>query len=116
MATHVLPLRALSLISEYSKPITRPEWRRSIPIISPYDLMEFISSSNYIIKYKKHSKLHCCILNNIIKTEWYNKWYHMYIYIKNYGIMEYCWAYNKEYDDIINIKGIQRAQNIYELY
>ena len=58
MASHVLPLRALSLISEYSKPITRPEWRRSIPIISPYDLMEFYRpDGEYMKQYIEES---CC--------------------------------------------------------
>ena len=33
-----LPSRVLLLISEYSKPMTRPDWRQSKPLINPYRL------------------------------------------------------------------------------
>jgi len=33
-----LPSRVLLIISEYSKPMTRPDWRQSIPLINPRKL------------------------------------------------------------------------------
>lgn len=33
-----LPSRVLLLISEYSNPMTRPDWRQSIPLINPRKL------------------------------------------------------------------------------
>jgi hypothetical protein len=114
MASRVLPFRAVNLIREYSHPMTRPDWRDSMPIISQYELMEFVSTSKYVNKYKKHAKLHYYILDNIIKTDWYREWYHMYMYITCYGVLGYCSDYNKKYHDIISINGVQRAQFLYE--
>jgi len=48
--SRALPSRALLLISEYSKPITRPDWRDSKPIITKYQLYLYV----------------------ILKTNWYN--------------------------------------------
>ena len=110
-----LPSNVLQLINEYSKPLTHPEWRESKPIISGYDLMNFVSTSKYDKKYKNNFKLHYLILNNITETEWYTKWYKMYKYIELYGIEDYCYKYNKDYFEIINIKGVLFAQNFYEM-
>jgi hypothetical protein len=38
LPSRVLPSRALQIISEYSKPMTRPDWRQSKPIITTYYL------------------------------------------------------------------------------
>ncbi len=106
-SSYFLPLNVLQLISEYSKPVTRPNWRKSKPIISGYDLMIWVSNPK--------SKLHYHILNNITKTDWYIEWYKIQDYIKYYGIDNYCQYHNKKYDDIIRIKGIKFAQNYYEI-
>ena len=109
----ILPSNVLRLISEYSKPVTRPNWRKSNPIISGYDLMMCVSNPKSKLTYR--SKLHYLILNNIIKTDWYIEWYKIQDYIKYYGIDNYCQYHNKKYDDIIRIKGIKFAQNYYEI-
>jgi hypothetical protein len=103
----ILPKNVIELINEYSKPMTRPNWRKSKPIISGYDLMMCISNPK--------SKLQYLILNNITKTYWYIEWYRIQDYIKYYGIDNYCQYHNKKYDDIIRINGIQFAQNYYEI-
>ena len=61
--SRTLPNRALSLISEYSKPMTRPDWRKSKPIVETYSL--FISVIN------EYSALNDYILSNICLTDWY---------------------------------------------
>ena len=38
LPTHTLPTHVLLLIREYSKPMTRPDWRQSKPLINPYRL------------------------------------------------------------------------------
>ena len=48
MASPSLPCRALSLIREYSKPLTHPEWRKSNPVISQYKLHSYVT--NHIVK------------------------------------------------------------------
>ena len=71
--SYALPSRALLLIGEYSKPLTRPDWRESIPIISTCHLYLIILNHN--IKYYEHltpiEKLHNIILFNISYTDWY---------------------------------------------
>jgi hypothetical protein len=72
LPSRALPSRALLLISEYSKPLTRPDWKKSIPIIttsSLYNRVNYLlcfnhnSSSKYSLEYK--------LLCNIIQTDWY---------------------------------------------
>ena len=117
--THVyvygLPSNVLRLIREYSLPLTWPNWRNSKPIISGYELMNFLSTSKYYKKYKNCIKLYNRIIDNIIKTDWYIDWYKMYKYIELYGIDHYCYIHDKEYNEIINIKGVRIAQNYYKI-
>ncbi len=61
--SRALPSRALSLISEYSKPMTRPDWRKSKPIIETYCLFVFVIND--------YSPLADYILSNICLTDWY---------------------------------------------
>jgi hypothetical protein len=42
LPSRALPNRALYLISEYSKPMTRPDWRDSKPIITKYQLCLYL--------------------------------------------------------------------------
>ena len=89
---HALPFRAVSLISEYSKPLTRPDWRQSKPIITTYRL--------YLVVINNYSDLCYTVLFNI----WFTDWYILYTYIKNYGIDNY---YDNHTDrDILHIDGI----------
>ena len=74
LPSHALPSRALLLISEYSKPLTRPDWRQSKPIITTYRL--------YLVVIQNYSNLYYNLLTNI----WLTDWYILYTYIKNYGI------------------------------
>jgi hypothetical protein len=71
-----LPHHALSLISEYSKPMTRPDWQTSRPIISTGQLYVLVS---LIV-----SPLNDIILSNIVETNWYKVDY----YIKCTGQMK----------------------------
>jgi len=73
LPSRVLPSRALLLINEYSKPLTRSDWRESKPIISTRHLYLFILNHN--INNYEHltpiEKLHNIILYNISYTDWY---------------------------------------------
>lgn len=55
--SHALPFRAVSLIREYSKPLTRPDWRQSKPIITTYRL--------YLVVIQNYSDLYYNLLTNI---------------------------------------------------
>ncbi len=95
-----LPSRALSLIHDYSRPLTRADWRQSKPIITPYEL--------YLhVKYTTHNytKIKRTILNNIHQTEWHK----IYFYIKYRGLEQFLDEYlylNKTPFDIKNLHAI----------
>ncbi len=76
-----LPCRALHLIREYSRPMTRPDWRESKPIISTYLL--YLQVKN--IKFANAKSIEQIILYNISNTEWY----FVYVYISYHGLSEY---------------------------
>jgi hypothetical protein len=73
--SQVLPSRVLLLINEYSKPVTRPDWRKSKPIITTHCLfsrvfyirhyipLQMSPPSKYVLDYN--------LLCNIIQTDWY---------------------------------------------
>jgi hypothetical protein len=58
-----LPCRAVYLIREYSKPITRVDWRQSKPLTTTYQLY-----NNTLVR---DGLLMAYLLMNIIDTEWY---------------------------------------------
>ena len=60
---NTLPCRALCLIREYSKPLTRPDWRKSKPLTTQYQLY-----NNTLIR---DGLLMSYLLLNIIDTDWY---------------------------------------------
>ena len=79
--TRALPCRALHLIREYSRPMTRPDWRKSKPIISTYRL--YLQVKN--VKLANTKSIYQNILYNISNTEWY----FVYVYITYHGVCEY---------------------------
>lgn len=101
LACPSLPCRATNLISEYSKPITRPDWRKSNPVISQYGLYSYAVN-------KKKSRLKEYLLRRIHKTDWYN----IYTYIQKFGIDEY--YYYVGYPDVLHIDGIMDAEIDYQ--
>ena len=96
---HALPFRATNLISEYSKPLTRPDWRKSNPIISQYKLHSYAANHK-----NKNSRLKEYLSRRIQKTDWY----YMYTYIQKFGIDEYY------YPDVLQIDGIMDAEIDYQ--
>ena len=71
-----LPSRAITLIHEYSRPLTRPDWRQSKPIITTYDLylhVKYIDPRNL---FPPTEMLHRVILHNILNTDWYFNYYY----------------------------------------
>ncbi len=107
----LLPYRALSLIREYSKPLTRPEWRKFNPIITTYKLYLEVKNLGYSPIYLTPTKrLHAFILNNIGNTDWY----YAYVYIKCYGLCTFLHVYTDP--NILNQDGIQDAIHHYRRY
>ena len=109
-----LPSRSLALISEYSKPLTRPDWRKSKPIITIHILYQELIHMYRVRAYVQNAnlikRLITMILINIENTEWF--W--MYDTIRNNGLHGYYAMYFHEYgvnyDNTINIRDIDGIQ------
>jgi hypothetical protein len=100
-----LPCRALQLIHEYSRPMTRPDWRHSKPIINTYQLFLNIQYDSF----PKYKLLHKIILYNIYNTYWF----YAYQYIKYYGSLQYsCLDLSP---NILKMDGIEEARKYYWL-
>jgi len=86
----MLPPRALSLISEYSKPVTRGDWRNSKPIATTYEMYDEIMNAGIT-----SNPLMFILLMHIADTDWYD------LYTNN--------KYNKNLDVIDIIDGLQEV-------
>jgi len=101
---YTLPSRAVALISEYSKPLTRPDWR-TLCRLSIHTLYKEVNNM-YCDWENVTKRLLLIILNNIKKTEWY----FMYHTIRNNGLdsyyVVYFYKYGVNYDRTINVRNI----------
>ena len=104
----MLPIRALQIIRDYSRPMTKSNWRKSKPIISTYRLYTLIRQRRMLsAKFKLH---HIIILNNIEDTDWY----YTYNYIKQYGVETYDHKHFFEYGDKYHPNNLQAIDGIPE--
>ena len=84
LPSYVLPSRALHLIRDYSRPMTKPDWRKSKPIVTTYRL--FLQVKNVKLNSETPiDNLYMNILYNISNTEWY----YVYSYINYHGLSKY---------------------------
>ena len=106
LPTRALPTRALLLINEYSKPMTRPDWRTSKPIITTYRLYLHVKRVIDINNYTRYNSLYHNVLYRINCTEWYFAYY----YINCYGLSRYNNDFNYNVLKLdINVDGLQDA-------
>jgi len=112
-----LPSRALLLIREYSRPLTRPDWRQSTPIITTYKLLLEICNKSYKERgNRRRMRLLKTIIKNIKKTDWF--W--MYNNIKYIGLRDYCISYRGKYgikyncNNICKVDGLEVALQYYK--
>ena len=102
----MLPSRALVLIHDYSRPMTRSNWRKSKPIITTYRLYTLIRQKRMLsAKFKLH---HIMILNNIENTDWF----YVYNTIQLYGIEKY--KYHQIYCEKYHPNNLQAIDGIPE--
>jgi hypothetical protein len=93
----MLPNKAIKLIREYSKPLTRPNWRGSKPIISPYKL--------YMASHFKYTPLMFNLLLNVVETEWY----YLYMNVNYNGLNNVFKRYDIKLESLLLIDGIKEA-------
>ena len=101
-----LPSNALRLISEYSKPVTRPDWR-TIRKLAIFDIYLYVYCS-----LKIQTPLMKLIFLNIEKTAWYK----MYSTIKLYGLHKACIKYNMSLYKMLKIKGMNQAATYHKFW
>jgi hypothetical protein len=97
LPSQTLPYNVLKLIQEYSKPLTRPDWRRSKPIITSYYIYKMVHNTHIFL-----SPLIYGLYMNIMQTQWYG----LFIYVRLYGL-------NGMDDYLMKIDGIDEALNFY---
>ena len=102
----MLPINVLLLIHEYSKPLTRPDWR-TIKIMTQYRM--FLDIQHNI--YKK------LLFYNVYKSMETTEWFYILNYISRLGIESYIHKH-KYYNDnliseLIKMEGVRHAQKLY---
>jgi hypothetical protein len=99
----VLPNRAKQLISEYSKPVTHPEWHKSKPIMSTYQLFKLalVCDIRFV-----NPNLFAVLMTNIKHTEWFQYYRHIVLY----GIGPTCMYFKISKEDILKIEGMSLAK------
>jgi hypothetical protein len=103
LPSRALPSRALQMIREYSKPMSKPNWRQSKPIITTYRLylkVKYVMCTDPTLSSIK--RLHSIILKIMMDTEWYQ----VYTYIKIFGLDRRIVDYSEH---MINADGIEDA-------
>ena len=98
LPSYALPSRALLLINEYSKPLTRPDWRNSKPIVTTFYLYKMVQNTSTFL-----TPLIYGMYINLMQTQWYG----LYVYVRFNGL-------NRKFDEsIMKIDGIQDALRFY---
>ena len=114
LPSHALPSRALCLISEYSKPLTRPDWRQSKPLMSTYSMFVYVRPFIVPRMPFKWPFYYLCkmILANITQTEWYA----LYNNIQYLGMYNTSIKFNIHVQKLKQIPGLNKADNLYRNY
>jgi hypothetical protein len=103
----LLPYCALRLIREYSKPLTRPDWRTCNRLIR---IEEYIYTIRYGLQIK-NTKLLNLISNNMSKSDFYIAFEHIYFF----GIESYVLKYELNKKDILSNKKLNRQNDLYNI-
>jgi hypothetical protein len=108
----VLPYRALSLIREYSKPLTRPDWRELKPIMTTYKIYLYTRPCHINLLRKIKFKYLCKIIFlNIMQTNWHR----LYVDITRIGINNAAIQYNIPIEQLMKIHGLNEANTYYKI-
>ena len=101
-----LPIHVLRLIKEYSKPVTRPNWR-TIKNLTQYRLFLNIKNDIY------NKSLYFNAYKSMEKTDWF----YTLNYISRLGIETYIHTHKHDNDnlikEILKMEGIRHAQKVY---
>jgi len=108
----VLPYRVLSLIREYSKPLTRPAWRELKPIMTTYKIYLYTRPCHINLLRKIKFKYLCKIIFlNIMQTNWHR----LYVDITRIGIHNAAIQYNIPIQKLMITDGLNEANTYYKI-
>ncbi len=101
-----LPSRPLLLIREYSKPLTRPDWR-SIRRISAFDIYHYVYVS---------LRIQTPLMEIIFYNMQYTNWYNMYCNVQIIGLQKTSIKYNIPVEELLRIKGMREASTYHTFW
>ena len=93
----MLPSRALQLIHDFSKPLTRHDWR-NIRRISAFDIYLHV-----------YCRTQTPLMELIFYNMQYTNWYNMYSTIKLIGLRNASIKYNIPIRELLHIRGMSEA-------
>ncbi len=106
MNEYILPHHILRLISEYSKPITRPDWRTFERTITIEHLIYFLKT-----KYPP-TLLYFMVSQNLFQSSFFIA----YRFIRDWGINEYIFQYGGNAQELLSNKSLSFQNSLYDLY
>jgi hypothetical protein len=104
---NTLPCRALSLIREYSKPLTRPDWRKSKPIVTTFYLYNMVQTTPTFLK---------PLIYNLYMNVSQTRWFELYACIRFNGLSNVFQRYDINPETLMKIDGMQDALTFYLTY
>ena len=102
-----LPDDVLSIIREYSKPLTRPNWRTLRPLSSRlfyHELYTILCNSSIPFGVYKR------VFTNVLQSQWGET----YLYIRLWGISEASIHFKTTIDALYKLRDMEYAQHYYE--
>jgi hypothetical protein len=99
-----LPDDVLVLIREYSKPVTRPDWRMVRPLWGPV----LYANLNYL-RHKYNNLLYIRVFSYLTQTEWAR----IYMLVRMFGIQHASYRCETSVDEIYKMSGMMYAQDYY---
>ena len=99
-----LPDDVLLIIRDYSKPLTRPDWRTLHPFSGPY----LYANLNYL-RHKYNNPLYIRVFSYLTQTEWAR----IYRLVRMFGIQYASYRCETSIDEIYKMPGMMYAQDYY---
>ena len=105
--TKFLPSNVLCLIREYSKPMTRPDWRQSKPIFTTFYLYKMVQNTQTFL-----TPLIYTLYMNISQSWWFG----LYACIRFNGLNHVFQRYDMTLQSLMEIDGVEDALTFYLKY
>ena len=106
-----LPEDVLTIIREFSKPATRPDWRTIRPLQGHilYRELHNVLYKQLFDRPNKRKPLYIRAFNHLKKTEWGI----MHIYIRSFGIQDASYYFKISVQELYKIPGARYADQVY---